>query len=442
MLTHEGILLRDQKVIAKAKRELTVTPIDRSGLNRFPKRIPVWWETQVGIHVPRFWAAEHGITPMHTSTVTRLHNAAFQGHLMESLEQPQATDAVLRALQTRGGAVLSLGTGCGKTTCACYIISKIQVKTVVVVHKDVLKTQWAERIHQFLPHLKVSFVQGTTVDMSGDIVIAMLQTLIMPHKNIDFTSCGMVVVDECHHIAAETFSTAMRRLACPYSLGLSATPERKDGLTKIIHWFLGDMAFASTRKDQSHVSVEYVRYSCDAYSAPPPVNKFGTVNYTQMISDLTDDTTRTRLIVEYVNRIREDPERYVLVLTHRRDHCTEVAAQIPGAVAFVGSKRKKDISTEHTTAPVVVATYSIASEGYDDARLNTLVLATPVSDVTQAMGRVLRGVSTKPPVIIDIMDDYGVFYAQAAKRKSAYRKAGFKVTKEYEKKYPTCLIID
>lgn len=440
MLTHQGIDCPDH-LIPVAKRELTVTPIDRSGMQRFPKRIAVWWTRKNVVHVPRFWAAHHGVRPHHTS-IPQPINATFSGTLLDTLEQPKATGLVLDSLQKKGGALLSLGTGCGKTTCACYIISQIRLKTVVVVHKDVLRTQWAERIQQFLPGTTVSFVQGQSVDMSGDVVIAMLQTLVSPGRTFDWSEFGLVIVDECHHIAAETFSTAMRSLACPYSLGLSATLERKDGLTKIIEWFLGPVAFQSRRQDMSHVTVEYVRYWCERYTEPPPLNKFGTINYTQMITDLTDDDQRTALIVEYVNRIRQDPERVVLILTHRRDHCTQLASMIDGAVAFIGKTKKKNASTEHQTAPVVCATYSIASEGYDDPRLNTLVLATPVSDITQAMGRITRGISSTPPAIIDIMDDYGVFYAQAAKRKKEYRVAGFTPKNQFEKEYPSCIIID
>jgi superfamily II DNA or RNA helicase len=223
------------------------------------------------VHVPRFWGYEHGVRLEHTGIPQSIH-VSFSGTLMDELEQPQATDAVLKSLRETGGALLSLGTGCGKTTCACYIISQIKLKTVVLVHKDVLKTQWADRIAQFLPGARVSFVQGDSADMSGDIVIAMLQTLVSPGREYDWSEFGLVVVDECHHIAAETFNTAMRTLTCPYSLGLSATPNRKDGLTKVITWFLGPIAFQSRRKDMSNVSVEYVRYWCERYKRSSTVD--------------------------------------------------------------------------------------------------------------------------------------------------------------------------
>jgi superfamily II DNA or RNA helicase len=433
MLTRQGAVIEGPDVIARAKRELTVTPIDRSGITQRPKRIEVWWMHDGRVHVPKFWLSQPT-----TQNFGMIHtiDATFAGALRHELDQPRAVAAVLKHMHDSGGAVLSLGTGQGKTTCACYVIANLKVKTIVLVHKDVLRTQWAERIAQFLPGVAVSFVQGGTCDLSGDVVIAMIQTLTQRHY--EFPGFGLVVTDESHHIAAETFSTAMRGLCCPYSLGLSATPERKDGLTKIMHWFLGPLAYATQRAAMRNVTVTFVKYSHPRYQQPPPTTRFGTVNFAAVLSDIADDSTRTDIIVREINKLRADPDRVVLVLSHRREHCKEIAARVPGAVAFLGGAKK---STDHTTAPVVVATYSLASEGYDDPRLNALVLATPCADVTQAAGRILRGTSAHSPAIIDIQDDFCVAYAQSAKRKSYYKKAGF-AFQEYKPVFPKCMVID
>ena len=438
MLTRQGVeVAADDPRVSKLKRDLTVAPIDRSGIQKYPKTFPVWWGYRNIIIVPRFYMYPSGshfdFVDMETIDVT------FTGSLRPELEQLDATAAVMKSLQTTGGAILSLATGQGKTTCACWVIAQLRVKTVVLVHKDILRTQWAERISQFLPTARVSFIQGTTCDLSGDVVIAMIQTLVSGSRTYDFTGVGLVCTDEAHHISAETFSQAMRGLCCPYSLGLSATPTRKDGLTRIMHWFLGPQAYVAQRKNMHNVIVEIVKYTCPRYRLPPPMTRFGTVNHAAMLTDMADDTARTQLILRHIKKLREDPERIVLVLSHRRDHCTEIAKQIPGAVAFLGGAKK---STAHTTAPVVCATYSLASEGYDDPRLNALVLATPCSDVTQAAGRILRGTPTVDPIIVDVMDDFSVAYAQAAKRKGYYAKAGFTYASQVQKEYPKCIIID
>lgn len=440
MLTQQGYIVPETTAdIGKVKRELTVSPIDFSGLQHRQRQFPVYWHDTNKLIIPKYYGLNAlGRAREHFGMVQPFRGA-FEGSLKQELDQPAAVAATLRSMRQCGGAVLSLSTGAGKTVCTCYIIAQLAVKTVVLVHKDVLRLQWAERIAQFLPTAKVSFVQGTSVDTSGDIVIAMIQTLVSPGRHFDFSGIGLVVSDEAHHIAAETFSTAMRGLCTPYSLGLSATPDRKDGLTRVIYWFLGPLAYASQRTEQKHVRVKIVRYTCPQYTERPPMSRTGMVNFTQVITNMTDDRMRTKQILDEIKWLREDPERVVLVLSHRRDHCIEIASQIEGAVAFLGGK--KNHAAAAATAPVVCATYALASEGYDDPRLNALVLATPCSDVTQAAGRVLRGVSTKDPIIIDINDDFSVAYAQAAKRKTFYRKAGFKYFEE-KKEYPRCIIID
>ncbi len=208
-----------------------------------------------------------------------------------------------------------------------------------------------------------------------------------------------------------------------------------------MHWFLGPQAYATQRQQMKNVVVEFMRYTCPRYKLPPPMTRFGTVNHAALLTDIADDSSRTDLIINKVNDIRKDPERIVLILSHRRDHCLEFAKKIPGAVAFIGTTKKKH-TADHQTAPVVCATYSLASEGYDDPRLNTLVLATPCSDVTQAAGRILRGLSVVDPMIVDVQDDFSVAYAQSAKRKSYYSKAGFTYATQVVKEYPKCIIID
>lgn len=423
--------------LPRVKRQLRVAPIDRSGIQAFPQHFDVWYADGAGnVFVPRFFVEEFVLV-----TPGKPIDVDFEGRLKPELDQPAAVDAVMQSLRRTGGAVLSLRTGGGKTTCACYVISQLRTKTIVLVHKDVLRIQWAERIAQFLPSANVSFVQGSQVDLSGDVVIAMIQTLVSPGRRFDFADFGFVICDECHRIAAETFSTAMRGLCCQYSLGLSATPTRKDGLSKVMHWFLGKMAYCAAPERMRHVTVEIVKYASPRYRLPPPMTRFGTVNHAAFLTDLADDPQRTEVIVDWVLRLREDPERIVLVLSHRRDHCKELAAKIPGAVAFLGGT-KATKTTGHLTAPVVCATFALASEGYDDPRLNALVLATPCSDVTQAAGRILRGVSEKDPIIVDLCDEYSVAYAQAARRKEYYRKAGFRYASQVTTEFPKCVIID
>lgn len=316
--------------------------------------------------------------------------------------------------------------GFGKTTTSLWLASQLGVKTVVVVGKEFLAAQWQSRIESHLPTARVTRVQGKTFDTSGDVVIAMLQTLAKrKHSAMAFDDCGLLIVDECQHIGAEHFTMGLIGLALPMTLGLSATPTRKDGLTRVIHWYLGPMAFAAKRTGQSNVTVQVVEFSHPKYSEPPPTNRRGDVCYTSLTTLMVQLPERTDAIAKEAKRLALSGRR-VLVLSHRRAHAQDIAARVRGqgveAATYLGGDK------EPPDAPVTCATYALVSEGYDDARLSALVLATPASDVVQACGRVMRGGGGSDPIIVDVVDRIGICYAQLAKRKRFYRETGFLVT--------------
>ena len=128
--------------------------------------------------------------------------------------------------------------------------SAIEKKTIIIVHKEFLLRQWIERIEQFLPDAKVGRIQAKIIDTEDkDIVICMLQSLSQKEYPKEmFREYGFTIIDECHHMSAEVFSRAFFKVVTHYTLGLSATIKRKDGLTKIIKWFVGDVVVKKERK--------------------------------------------------------------------------------------------------------------------------------------------------------------------------------------------------
>ena len=211
-------------------------------------------------------------------------------------------------------------------------------------------------------------------------------------------------------------------LALPMTLGLSATPTRKDGLTRVIHWYLGPLAYASKRTGQSGVTVRPVNFDHPRFRDPLPINRKGDLCYTSLMTLLVDMPDRTARVAAEARRLAEEGRR-VLVLSHRRAHATAVAAALAdvGAATYLGGDKAAP------DAVVTCATYHLVSEGFDDPRLSALVLATPASDVVQACGRVMRGGNGADPVIVDVVDRVGVCFAQFAKRKRFYRETGFTV---------------
>lgn len=430
-LTRRGVRIEDPERIARAKRELTVSPLTFDA-SPFPKKYEMFSRVAGTNHVvvPVFWARDAGIRIRDERTPgVPQKNLRFVGTLREALHQPAAAEAVEKSLRECGGAVLSLPTGHGKTSLAIWIAVRTARKTMILVHKNFLADQFEERIRKHVPAATVTRVQGSEFDIGGDFVIVMIQTLVTRRYDASaFEPFGMLIVDECHHVPAESFSRALLGgLAFPRVLGLSATPTRKDGLGRVMHWFLGPMAFSHVRTGQRDVTVEIARFEHPSFADPPPLNRRGDVDYAGLVTRLVDLRERTAFVAERAGRLARGGRR-VLVLSHRRGHARAIAdvlkAEGVDAATYLGGDKTPP------ECAVTCATFALASEGYDDPRLNALVLATPSSDVDQACGRVMRNGGGLDPVVVDVVDRYSMMFSQFAKRRAFYKRTGFTIVDE------------
>ncbi|AGE56151.1 ATP-dependent RNA helicase [Paramecium bursaria Chlorella virus NE-JV-1] len=408
----------------KINRELIVSPISLN--EAFPKKFRVFRTDEENIYLPRFWALQN-IDRSVKYDFGKLEKMGcivkFEGTLKKELKQHEATDALLKSLREKGGGVLSLDTGFGKTISSIYTAVKLGFKTLILVHKEFLAEQFEESITRFAPNATVSRIKGPICDTSGDFVICMIQTLIS-RKYECFDGFGTLILDEAHHVAAETFTSAMFSTSFKHVIALTATPTRKDGLTRVLYWLFGDLAYEARRTNQKTVSVQIVPFRCPEYQSPPPLNRRGDICYASLISKICDVAERTRFIAEQAKGL-SDSGKFVLVLSHRRQHATDICEELKrlgvDAATYLGGDKVEP------NCLVLCATYALASEGYDNPKLSGLVLATPSSDVVQAVGRILRGGSGSDPVIIDIADQYSLFLGQLAKRRSFYKKIGFTI---------------
>lgn len=420
LVTRRGVEIpKDSDLAPTIKKELTVTPLAFN--DPFPKPFRVFTETPTKYVVPMHWARRHG-TLIDRRLPPSPAPLTFRGALRDDLFQKEAARRVLETWNEHGGAILCLPVGFGKTTVALYLASIVKKQTVVLVHKSFLKDQWVDRVHQCLPGARVTVIQGDNMDASGDVVVAMIQTVLSRKPTL--SNVGLTIIDESHHLAASHFSQCMWGLCSQYTLALTATPRRRDGLMRVVEWFCGPVAFHTTRKDQDSTVVFIKKYQCDAYRGPPPTNRRGDVCYASMISALTSNELRTQWIARLVTSL--DPDDQVLVLTHRRAHAHNLSHAIRDeGVESVATYLGGDKACPDTR--VIVATYALTSEGFDVPRLNVLVLATPASDVEQSCGRVMRGSAHVGATILDVLDDWGVCWAQHAKRRAFYKASGFRV---------------
>jgi superfamily II DNA or RNA helicase len=274
-----------------------------------------------------------------------------------------------------------------------------------------------ERIRAFLPDARIGFVQGETLDIEGkDIVVAMLQSLSMKeYPPQTFKSIGLVIVDECHHIASEAFSQSIPKITSKYMLGLSATPERKDKLMHVINWFLGPLLYKSDTADKVDelVKVEYFEFE-------PPNKEFnqvilnpaGVMFTSLMINKVVEYEPRNLFLIEILKDVFEEKGRQILVLSDRVDHTKTLFNMLPPEIqkeaCILGRDVKSDQRAEWcSTKRILIATYSMCKEGFDVATLNTLLIATSRPDVDQIVGRILRVEKEKRtvhPLILDVVD--------------------------------------
>jgi superfamily II DNA or RNA helicase len=237
-----------------------------------------------------------------------------------------------------------------------------------------------------------------------------------------------VIVDEAHHICAKVFSQSLFKMCPKHIYGLSATPERKDGLTKVLHWFMGPTFFAVERKNQDGVEVFPVVYEHDMFRNPPPCMRNGKISLPNMVTCLVELRDRNQMLVKLIKKASAGTRR-LLVLSERRGHCEMLHQCFPKSSGlYMGGMKRQDLE-ESSTKKIIFATFSQAHEGLDIPALDTVILASPKSDIVQSIGRVMRETAGKQnnPHIYDIKDEWSIFTAMYYKRLKVYKAGGFKI---------------
>jgi superfamily II DNA or RNA helicase len=448
MLTTSGFKIKREDIKPFMIKELTVRPNTGEGFQQLPF-FNVYRENNTRYRIPRFYGQQHYPdfkvdASIHACTSI---DVPFNGQLKDENSQNEASRCVIDTLNTTGGGVLSLPTGYGKTTVALHVVSKMAVKTLIIVHKEFLMNQWLERIRFFLPDAKVGIIRQNKIEVAGkDIVIGMLQSISM--KSYDksvFAGFGMTVIDETHHICSKTFSGALFNVCTKYILGLSATPERKDGLTRLLYWSMGDVCFKVDRDTSSlNIVTERLTFTSSSYKTTEiPLSVTGKVSVPEIINIITENEERNILIVDrLISFLREG--RKTIMMTDRRNHCTTIQKMliekgIDDVGLYMGGMKQHDLKISEEKH-IILATYSLAHEGLDIPTLDTLLLASPKTDVVQACGRILRtgNVRVHDPYILDIIDTFSVLPRQGKKRHDYYTSASFTVTHSKHPNVPVC----
>lgn len=424
------------KQINNIKDELLLVPKLIPPFNIQEEPINLLHQTSSNIFIPRYYGVnKFGNT--NVSFNSKSINIKFNGSLNEV--QQSLIDKVMNHIKTKYGGVITLPCGYGKTVIALYIAAQLKLKTVILVHKETLKDQWIERIKQFLSDVSIGQVQGNTTQYDKDIIVGMIQTISSHNYTNEFNDIGLLIVDECHHIASKVFSKCLYKIGSKYTIGLSATPERKDGLTKIIHWYLGDQIIKINDKKCSQTVVYQIMYDCDNELFKVINKRFRgntTIDTVKMTTNICNITTRNEMIKNIIIKLLENNKRNIMVLSGRIDHLNNLQQMVKSSISddinismYIGKCNKEERLEAENNARCIFASYSIASEGLDIPRLNTVILASPMKDVKQSVGRIMRKIHDNDanPLIIDIVDQIPPFINYSKTKLSLYNKSNYKI---------------
>jgi superfamily II DNA or RNA helicase len=267
----------------------------------------------------------------------------------------------------------------------------------------------------------------------------MIQTLVQRSFPADFVAdYRLAIFDECHHLGAQNFSQSLLKVQTKHMLGLSATPEREDKLERVFYWHIGPAVYQEkTREADDTVTVRTVHYrSKDTSYSDEPVDWRGEVVMARLLGQVVEHEERTRMVVEIIKEVvAAEPGRCILVLSERKNMLERIEQLLTGAAGitvgyYVGGMKAADRDWTAREANVILATYSMSSEGMSIARLNAVILASPRKKVEQSVGRILRERVADRKIgrlIVDIVDQHGLYQGQARKRAAFYRECGYRL---------------
>lgn len=357
--------------------------------------------------------------------------------------------SAVKALLVHDTGVLSATTGFGKTVLAAHIIAKRKRNTLILVHRKQLLEQWVARLQTFLDleHINIGQIGDGKRKPTGQIDIALIQSLVRKGEVDDCVAdYGQLIVDECHHLSAVSFEAVARQCKAKYVLGLTATPIRKDGQQPIIFMQCGPIRHHVDAKKQakkrpfSHFVVPcYTEFRLplsltEQYERPPIQTVY---------AELANNSARNEMIVSDVVSALKDG-RSPVILTERKEHVAFFADCLSGFSKNIitlqggmGKKAHKQMLEELESIGdheerILIATGRYIGEGFDDARLDTLFLAMPISwkgTLAQYAGRLHRIHHNKTKVQVYDYIDYQVPVLQrmSEKRMSGYRSLGYEI---------------
>jgi len=363
-------------------------------------------------------------------------NIQFNGKLTDIQQQAVST------LCKQDIGVFVAPPGTGKTVVGAWLTAERQRNTLILVHRQPLLDQWITQLALFLglEPRDIGQIGGGKHKPNGRLDVAMIQSLVRKEKVDDLVAnYGHVIVDECHHLPAVSFERVLAEVKAQFITGLTATPQRRDGHHPIIEMQLGPVRFSVDARNQA-VQRPFI-HKLIIRDTESSFDDSGDLRIQDLYRRLATDEQRNNMIFNDVLHALEAGKSPIL-LTERKEHLEYFANRLRNFTRNLlvlqggrGSKKRRDDLNRLAAIPdneerLVLATGRYIGEGFDDARLDTLFLALPVSwkgTLIQYTGRLHRLHPDKTEVhIYDYVDRNVPMLARMFERRlRGYRAIGY-----------------
>lgn len=441
----------------------------RSSLTMAPKadkfqkvqNFPIYYESKTRFYVPRQWGINKFGKPEADIVSEGLplpETISFKGTPHDFQKE------IIDTFINKGNGLICVPCGAGKTFMALNIAVRLKRRFLIIVDKEFLMNQWKSEIENFVSGAKVGILQGSTCQIGTDIIfektytlddlkqlcresklkisgnkeeltkrlndvgintnpkshtieynvtICMIQTICRQEfPEGFFDQYGFTIFDECHHLGAAYFSKALMKIQTKYMLGLSATPDRDDGLTCIFEYYLGEAVYKQTKRAPDKEAVVKAVWfdSEDPIYKEVPVDWKGETVSAKLLNQVAEFEPRNKKIIEIIEEYAKDTNRFILVLSDRISQLEWFDKELKYIHGFyIGGMKQSKLDENADKCQILLATYQMASEAFSVKKLNTVVLATPRKKVEQSTGRIFRQRIDErkvSPHIIDIIDSH------------------------------------
>lgn len=494
VLTSKGYAIKktflNEQQTRQLRTDLTMKPKVMDKFQNITPSFPIYYESKTRFYVPRQWGKKQFGEPEADIVSDGLplpdtiqFRTTFPPHAFQQ-------EIIHTFLEKGANGLICVPCGYGKTFMALHLAIQLKRRFLIVVDKEFLMNQWKAEIENFIDGARVGILQSSICQIGSETITDKEYTLpelkqkakdanlkvggtkdvlkqrltdagidIIPKKHIieyDITICmiqticrqeftdgyfdsyGFTIFDECHHLGASYFSQALKKIQTKYMLGLSATPERDDGLSNVFEAFLGDPVYKNTLREPDRDAVVKAIWfnSEDPIYKEVPVNWRGEAITAKLLNQIADFEPRNKHILlslaEYIN----DPHRYILLISDRISQLewfnTEIQNLYPTCKVgyYIGGMKQSVLDNNALTCKLLLATYQMTAEGFSVKKLNTIVLTTPRKKVEQASGRIFRERITErkvPPHIIDIIDSHPIIINRWYNRQRFYKKCQYNI---------------